>query len=171
MLRASYFTLVYTQTRTCTHFEMYETCWPISSCKRFTKYSYVPLQLCRKVFIVNLKLHNLCCMQTMSTFCFLYRVAVFVRRPGPSFGTTWDTYMAPFSNKLWMAVLCAIFGLSFGLTVTLSIGYRIGIEKNDKTTQLSLYDSVIYIFGSICQQGMSLIVPRKSALPNLRSSF
>ncbi|PNF16858.1 hypothetical protein B7P43_G06079 [Cryptotermes secundus] len=81
------------------------------------------------------------------------KVAVFVRRPGPSFGTTWDTYMAPFSNKLWMAVLCAILGLSFGLTVTLSIGCRIGIEKNDRTTHLSLYDSFIYIFGSVCQQG------------------
>jgi hypothetical protein len=97
------------------------------------------------------------------TFCFLYRIAVFVRRPGPSFGTTWNTYIAPFSNKLWVAVLCVIFVLAFGMTVTFNIGYRIGTEKSDGITYLSIYDSFIYVFGCICQQGMYLILPRKSA--------
>jgi hypothetical protein len=68
-------------------------------------------------------------------------------------------------------VLCAIFILSFGLTVTFNIGYRIGIEQSDRITRLSLYDSFIYVFGCICQQGMYLILPRKPVLPNLFFHF
>jgi hypothetical protein len=79
---------------------------------------------------------------------------VFVRRPGPSHGTTWNTYIAPFNSRLWLAVLCAILVLTVGLTVTFNIGYRIGIEKSDAKSRYSLHDSFIYVFGCICQQGV-----------------
>ena len=87
-------------------------------------------------------------------FSIFYRVAVFVRRPGSLTETSWNTYIAPFSRELWLAVPCAILVLTLGLSVTFRIGRHIGIEKTDGNFRYSLQDSFIYVFGCICQQGL-----------------
>ena len=79
---------------------------------------------------------------------------MFVRRPGSSTDTNWNTYIAPFSSDLWLAVLCAMLVLTVALTVTFKIGLRIGIERSDGSARYSLQDSFLYVFGSICQQGL-----------------
>jgi hypothetical protein len=79
---------------------------------------------------------------------------VFVRRPGSSTDSSWNTYIAPFSSDLWLAVLCAILVLAVALTVTFKIGLRIGIERSDGKARYSFPDSLLYVFGSICQQGL-----------------
>jgi len=77
-----------------------------------------------------------------------------VRRPGSSSDTSWNTYLAPFSSDLWLAVLCAVLVLTVALTVTFKIGLRIGIERSDGSERYSFQDSFLYVFGSISQQGL-----------------
>jgi hypothetical protein len=96
---------------------------------------------------------------------------VFVRRPRPSFGTTWDTYLAPFSYKLWLAVLCTLLVLAAGLAITFNIGSHIGIEETDRITQYSLYDSFLYIFGCFCQQGLYVKLSGTCVLNNRRYGY
>jgi len=79
---------------------------------------------------------------------------VFVRRPGSSTDTSWNTYIAPFSSGLWLAVLCAMLVLTVALTVTFKIGLRIGIERSDGSVRYSFQDSFLCVFGCICQQGL-----------------
>jgi hypothetical protein len=44
--------------------------------------------------------------------------------------------------------------LTVALTVTFNIGLRTGIERSDGSARCSLQDSLLHVFGSICQQGL-----------------
>ena len=85
---------------------------------------------------------------------------MFVRRPGTASDPSWNTYIAPFSSALWLAVLCAMLVLTVALTVTFKIGLRIGIERSDGSARYSIPDSFLYVFGCICQQGLYVMSPK-----------
>jgi hypothetical protein len=97
-----------------------------------------------------------------------HRIAVFVRRPGPTSETAWNTYTAPFSSKLWLAVVCATLVLTAGLTVTFKVGRRLGIEESDGRARYTVYDSFIHVFGCMCQQG---VYGMSSEVPTLYRVF
>jgi len=101
-----------------------------------------------------LPIHHSTCTPMSACSLRSHRIAVFVRKPGSSTDTSWNTYIAPFSSNLWLAVLCAMLVLTVALTLTFKIGLRIGIERSDGSARYSFQDSFLYVFGCICQQGL-----------------
>jgi hypothetical protein len=102
-----------------------------------------------------------------SSYLRFHRVAVFVRRPGSTIDTNWNTCIAPFNNDLWLAVLCAMLLLTVALTVTFKIGLHIVIERSDSRACYSFHDSLLYVFGCICQQGLYVVRSLKYRLSKL----
>jgi len=75
---------------------------------------------------------------------------VFIRLTSNS-DMTWDRYVAPFSNCLWLVVAIAVCVLSVCLALTNYGHYKnYGHDKNDGLTVPAI---LFYVFGCLCQQG------------------
>ena len=75
---------------------------------------------------------------------------VFIRLPSNS-DMTWDRYISPFSNCLWLAVAIAVCVLSVCLALT-----YYGHDRNyghDKNHGLTVPAILFYVFGCVCMQG------------------
>ncbi|PSN40739.1 hypothetical protein C0J52_16799 [Blattella germanica] len=78
------------------------------------------------------------------------KITVFVRPTSTAPGTSWTRYLAPFNADLWITILAALILLA----LCLSTVSRIGCNTNKSDAEnYTFYNSLLYIFGSFCQQG------------------
>jgi hypothetical protein len=76
---------------------------------------------------------------------------MFIRNPNKS-NMNWDNFLKPFSTGLWMAILGVILVLSAFYYIGIKIGRKYN-EESEGVSTFRLYDSVLYIYYSFCQQG------------------
>jgi hypothetical protein len=77
---------------------------------------------------------------------------VFIRKPAGR-KADWDTFLMPFSPRLWLALVATILFITLYLSTFYSIGRRVGNEEEGGPELYTFYDSILYIFGAFCQQG------------------
>jgi hypothetical protein len=77
---------------------------------------------------------------------------VFIRKPA-SRKTDWNTFLMPFSPRLWMVLAATVLFISLYLSTFYRIGRLVGNEEAGGPELYTFYDSVLYIFGAFCQQG------------------
>jgi len=70
----------------------------------------------------------------------------------------WDRFLTPFSLKLWIALVGAVFVIAVHLTLIYSLGRRFGNQEADSTKFFTLSDSLMLVLGILCQQGERLIL-------------
>ncbi|PSN34366.1 Ionotropic receptor 139 [Blattella germanica] len=80
------------------------------------------------------------------------RYSIFIREPDNK-STQWGNFLAPFSSKLWIAVLTAIVVLALFLALLYYCGRRYGNQEAEDSSRYDLYDYFLYIFGVFCSQG------------------
>jgi hypothetical protein len=85
---------------------------------------------------------------------------VFVRRPD-GLQLEWDTYLAPFSRRLWLTVALLILILALFLPVLYRLGRRHGVAE-PTLVPFRFRDSLFYVFGAFCQQGACLLTPYRT---------
>ncbi|KDR09318.1 hypothetical protein L798_00999, partial [Zootermopsis nevadensis] len=86
---------------------------------------------------------------------------VFVRQPD-GLQLEWDTYLAPFSVRLWLTVVLLVLLIALLLPNLYSLGRRHGIAEATQVP-FKFKDSLFYVFGAFCQQGMEPSCPQLSA--------
>lgn len=79
---------------------------------------------------------------------------MFVRQPD-GLQLEWDTYLAPFSVRLWLTVVLLVLLIALLLPNLYSLGRRHGIAEATQVP-FKFKDSLFYVFGAFCQQGECL---------------
>jgi hypothetical protein len=84
------------------------------------------------------------------------RFSIFIRAPENE-DLDWETYLKPFSPKLWLAVAAAIPIFATLLSVAQYFEKVLLNEENDSSeVHFTFYNSIFYVFGAFCQQGKIL---------------
>jgi hypothetical protein len=79
---------------------------------------------------------------------------VFVRQPD-GLQLKWDTYLAPFSLRLWITVVLLILFIALLLPALYHLGRRHGVAE-PTLGRFRFRDALFYVFGAFCQQGACL---------------
>lgn len=104
---------------------------------------------------VNFILHNFAIS--------LHRLMVRIKQPEMEISSL-NHILSPFVSALWIVVISAIVVLAVILSVTWNVLKKFG--TNAGSTSYSFYDSLFYVLGSFCQQGLHQnILWKKKKLP------
>jgi hypothetical protein len=69
----------------------------------------------------------------------------------------WDNFLAPFSLKLWIALVGTALVITVHFIVIYYLGRRFGNQEANSIRLYTLSDSLMLVFGIFCQQGEGLI--------------
>jgi hypothetical protein len=65
----------------------------------------------------------------------------------------WDNFFAPFSLKLWIALVGTILVIAVHFTLIYYLGRHYGNQEADSMKFYTLSDSLLLVLGIFCQQG------------------
>lgn len=70
----------------------------------------------------------------------------------------WDSFLTPFSLKLWITLVGAVLAIAVHFTLIYYLGRRFGNQEADSIKFFTLSDSLMLVLGIFCQQGERLIL-------------
>jgi hypothetical protein len=85
------------------------------------------------------------------------RYSIFVKSPD-TLNLQWDSFLAPFSLKLWIALVCSVLVIAVHVALLYYLGRRFGNQEADSIKFYTLSDSLMLVLGIFCQQGERLIL-------------
>ncbi|KAJ9577295.1 hypothetical protein L9F63_006134 [Diploptera punctata] len=86
---------------------------------------------------------------------------IFIRKP-EQITLEWDMYLAPFTRRLWCALVVLILIISSILPFIYCVGHYHGLDRNS-VNNFRIRDSLFIILAAFCQQGVEKDTPQFSS--------